>query len=142
MPPRPTTLAYYGRIRTLRERKYYSVAVFNKPQLHNIRCRVQTRMARAIFAAVKPTQALTTLSRVLKTDSPKFYKSPTRFAVLKTASSNFCKPPARFADLKTDFPNFNKPPTCVGVLKMDSPNFYKPLTRRSRRPRLLQMGQT
>ena len=60
MPPRPTTLAYYGRIRTLRERKI-SVAVFNKPQLHNIQCRVQTRTARAIFAAVKPTQALTTL---------------------------------------------------------------------------------
>ena len=39
-----------------------SVAVFNKPQLHNIRCRVQTHTARAIFAAVKPTQALTTLS--------------------------------------------------------------------------------
>ena len=38
-----------------------SVAVFNKPQLHNIRCRVQKRTARAIFAAVKPTQALTTL---------------------------------------------------------------------------------
>ena len=42
-----------------------SVAVFNKPQLHNIRCRVQTRTARAIFAAVKPTQALTTLSSLL-----------------------------------------------------------------------------
>ena len=38
-----------------------SVGVFNKPQLHNIRCRVQTRTARAIFGAVKPTQALTTL---------------------------------------------------------------------------------
>ena len=38
-----------------------SAAVFNKPQLHNIRCRVQTHTACAIFAAVKPTQALTTL---------------------------------------------------------------------------------
>ena len=35
--------------------------VFNKPQLHNIRCRLRTRTVRAIFAAVKPTQALTTL---------------------------------------------------------------------------------
>ena len=36
--------------------------MFNKLHLHNIRCHVQTHMVHTIFAAVKPTQALTTLS--------------------------------------------------------------------------------
>ena len=39
--------------------------VFNKLQLHNILCCVQTRTVRAIFAAVKPTQALSSLTLIL-----------------------------------------------------------------------------
>ena len=38
--------------------------------------------------------------------------------------------------------NLYRPPRCFAVLKTDSLNFYKPITRRSRRPKLLQMGQT
>ena len=33
---------------------------------------------------------------VVKTDSPNFYKPPTRLAVVKTGSPSFCKPSTRF----------------------------------------------
>ena len=70
-----------------------------------------------------------TVCAVVKTDSPNFYKPPTRFAEVKTDSLIYYKPPTSFTDVKTDSLNFYKPPTRCMEVKTYSPNVGEPLTR-------------
>ena len=60
----------------------------------------------------RPLQSYTCLLYTeVKTDSPTFYKPPTRFTEGKT---NLYKLPARFAEVKPVSPKLYKPPTLYG----------------------------